>query len=230
MSKVIIFDVDGTLAETEEVHRQAFNETFAHFALGWHWSQTQYRELLRVTGGKERIRHFVDGLGFRPDDLPDERIAALHAFKTERFVATLNSGEFVLRPGIRELIEAARMQGYRLAIATTTSRENVECLVTGAFGPQGLAMFESIVCGNDVPRKKPAPDVYFRVLEQLGVAASDCVAIEDSRNGLLAAHGAGILVAITPSFYTDHEEFGDADWLCDDAGLTLDLFDDHVES
>ncbi len=222
MSKVIIFDVDGTLAETEEVHRQAFNETFAHFGLGWNWTQEHYRELLRVTGGKERIRHFLDVIGVPRAAFSDDRIAALHADKTNRYVALLSSGESELRPGIRALIEAAKQSGFPLAIATTTSRENVECLLEGAFGPDGLSMFEAIICGNDVPKKKPAPDVYIRVMEQLGVSPSDCIAVEDSRNGMLAAQAAGIRVAITPAFYTAGEDFTGADWVFDEKGPTLE--------
>lgn len=217
--KAVIFDVDGTLSETEEIHRQAFNETFEHFGLGWHWTQHLYRDLLLVSGGKERIRHFLDRSGIVADRFPDEFIAVLHAFKTERYVRLLESGQFDLRPGVRDIIVAAQRNGYCLAIATTTSRQNVECLVAGAFGPNGLDMFASVVCGDDVARKKPAPDVYLRVIERLGVAASECVAIEDSRNGMLAAQGAGIPVAITPAFYTDGEDFSGADWIFSGSGL-----------
>jgi len=127
--------------------------------------------------------------------------------------------QFDLRPGVREIIAAAQQNGYRLAIATTTSRENVECLIAGAFGPDGLDMFASVVCGDDVARKKPAPDVYLRVIESLGIAASDCLAIEDSRNGMLAAQGAGIPVAITPAFYTVGDDFSGADWIFGEEGL-----------
>ena len=217
--KAIIFDVDGTLSETEEIHRRAFNETFDHFGLDWHWTQSRYRELLLVSGGKERIRHFLDHAGISTDRFPDEFTMVLHAYKTERYVQLLESGQFDLRPGVREIIAAAQQNGYRLAIATTTSRENVECLIAGAFGPDGLDMFASVVCGDDVARKKPAPDVYLRVIESLGIAASDCLAIEDSRNGMLAAQGAGIPVAITPAFYTVDDDFSGADWIFGEDGL-----------
>ena len=217
--KAIIFDVDGTLSETEEIHRRAFNETFDHFGLDWNWTKDLYRELLLVSGGKERIRHFLDHAGIPRDRFPDELTIVLHAFKTERYVRLLESGQFDLRPGVRELIAAAQRNGYHLAIATTTSRENVECLIAGAFGPDGLDMFASIVCGDDVARKKPAPDVYLRVIERLGIAASDCVAIEDSRNGMLAAKIAGIPVAITPAFYTRGDDFSGADWIFGENGL-----------
>lgn len=217
--KAIIFDVDGTLSETEEIHRQAFNETFDHFGLDWRWTQNLYRELLLVSGGKERIRHFLDRSGIVPVQFPDELTIVLHAFKTERYVRLLESGQFDLRPGVREIIDAAQRNGSQLAIATTTSRENVECLIAGAFGPDGLGMFASIVCGDDVARKKPAPDVYLRVIERLGLAASECVAIEDSRNGMLAAQGAGIAVAITPAFYTGDDDFSGANWIFGEKGL-----------
>ena len=222
--KAIIFDVDGTLSETEEIHRRAFNETFDHFDLDWCWSQDLYRELLLVSGGKERIGYFLERSGIALDAFPDEFTTALHAFKTKRYVLLLASVKFELRPGVRELIDAARRNGLQLAIATTTSRANVECLIAGAFGSDGMSLFASVVCGDEVALKKPAPDVYLRVIEQLGIAASECIAIEDSRNGMLAAHGAGMAVAITPAFYTRGENFSGADWIFGDNGLEPSAF------
>jgi beta-phosphoglucomutase-like phosphatase (HAD superfamily) len=168
MLRALIFDVDGTLAETEELHRQAFNQSFAAFGLPWAWDQALYKQLLDVTGGKERIAHFVgDG------SLPAETIAALHADKTQRYAHLVASGGVTLRPGVRRLLSEAEGQGVRLAIATTTSRPNVDALLQATLGRQP---FEVIAAGDEVPAKKPAPDIYRLALHRLGLPPSDCAA------------------------------------------------------
>ncbi len=212
MFKAIIFDVDGTLSETEEIHRKAFNHAFDINGLGWHWDRANYRRLLQVTGGKERIRHFIDQ---HDPYLPcsenlDAFVRDLHKTKTAIYTRMISQGAAQLRPGIREMISAAKENGYRLAIATTTSAPNIEALLHSAYGSDALGMFEVICAGDSVPRKKPAPDIYLLALRKLGLAAQDCVAIEDSRNGLLSSTGAGIPTIITPSVYTDDQCFDEA--------------------
>ena len=212
MDRAIIFDVDGTLAETEETHREAFNRAFRRAGLSWSWDRGLYSELLAVTGGKERIRHFIEvhgATGALQEDR-DPFIRALHADKTTAYTRMVSGGELVLRPGVRELINVARKRGYRLAIATTTTPANVDALLQVAFGDAGHGLFEVICAGDSVASKKPAPDVYLRTLEELGLPAADCVAIEDSRNGLLAACAAGIATIVTPSLYTRDERFDEA--------------------
>ena len=212
MLKAIIFDVDGTLAETEELHRIAFNTAFADNSLSWHWDRKQYRELLKVSGGKERIRHFIE-TGQLPQreraDLADF-IAALHRHKTAVYTQSVIDGKAELRPGVRQLINAARSEGIRLAIATTTSLPNVEALLRAAFNEAGDGLFEVICAGDSVPAKKPAPDIYLDALRLLELPADACLAIEDSRNGLLSAHQAGIATVITPGIYTDDQDFSEA--------------------
>ena len=212
MDRAIIFDVDGTLAETEEIHRKAFNRAFREAGLSWSWDQDLYRELLAVTGGKERIRHFIEdhGAGGAPEEDRDAFIRALHAEKTRAYTRMVGGGEMELRPGVRELIEAARRHGYRLAIATTTTPANVDALLQEAFGDTGPGLFEVICAGDSVASKKPAPDVYIRTLEELGLPAANSLAVEDSRNGLLAARAAGIETIVTPSIYTRGESFDEA--------------------
>lgn len=209
--RAIIFDVDGTLAETEELHRRAFNESFEHFSLGWNWDVSLYRELLRVTGGKERVRHYVDlckeGGAKQREVLNDGAIAELHRFKTARFTRLIAEGTCSLRPGIADLIRTSIDRHQQLAIATTTSRENVEALCAATMGREGIKQFHAIVCGDDVTRKKPSPDVYLRALDVLGRSPDECIAIEDSRNGLIAAAGARIPVLVTRSLYFGDEEF-----------------------
>jgi HAD superfamily hydrolase (TIGR01509 family) len=207
--KALIFDVDGTLAETEEIHRRAFNETFASFGLDWHWSVELYAELLLVTGGKERMRHFA-AMRQPETEISDERLAELHRCKTTRFGELIAAGACTLRPGIVDVLNAAVAQKQRLAIATTTSRDNVDALLRATLGRRGLDLFDPIVAGEDVADKKPAPEVYFKALDRLGLPAHECLAIEDSRNGLIAASAAGIPVLVTRSAYFRHETFDGA--------------------
>ena len=213
--KAIIFDVDGTMAETEEVHRQAFNNAFAHFRLGWRWDRKTYGELLRVTGGKERIRHFAK---LRIDD---KTISAIHAEKTKRYTALVESGRVPLRPGIENLIFEAKEAGIRLAIATTTTPANVTALLNATLGPSAERLFEVIAAGDCVTAKKPAPDVYLQTLHSLNLAPHDCLAVEDSANGLKAALAAGIPTIVTRSVYTQDDDFTGATKVMDELHADL---------
>ncbi|MBY6002733.1 HAD-IA family hydrolase [Salipiger bermudensis] len=206
--RALIFDVDGTLAETEEAHRQAFNDIFARERLGWHWSREDYRRLLKTTGGKERMRAFIAETGQSGEGYD---IAALHAAKTARYVEILEKGGLALRDGVAALMAAARARGIRLAIATTTSRPNVEALCRCCWGKEAAELFDVIAAGDEVAAKKPAPDVYTLALRRLGLAAEETLALEDSRNGVLSAQAAGIAVLVTPSVYTEGEDFAGAD-------------------
>ncbi len=203
--RALLFDVDGTLAETErDGHRVAFNRAFAEAGLPIVWSEALYGALLQVSGGKERIAYYLER--FAPHlRVPPAEIERLHRRKNEIF------GELVphlaLRPGVRRLLREAREAGLRLAVATTTSPENVEALLRA----HGLAEFFDLVAAGDVVRrKKPAPDIYRLVLDRLCLAPEEAVAIEDSRNGLLAARSAGLPVLVTPSSYTQSESFDGA--------------------
>jgi len=211
--QALIFDVDGTLADSErDGHRVAFNAAFADAGLDWRWDVVLYGELLAVTGGKERIRHFAarhapDFLA-RPD--ADAAIRSLHAAKTRYYLALLATGRIPLRPGVARLIEAARAAGLRLAIATTTTPENVTVLLETALAKSAPSWFEVIGAGDIVPHKKPAPDIYHWVLARLNLPASACLAFEDSAHGLGAARAAGLPTLITPSAYTCDEDFAGA--------------------
>ncbi len=207
-SRALIFDVDGTLAETEEVHRQAFNEAFVKASLDWHWDQALYKALLQVAGGKERIRAFERQQGRQL--LSDAELMQLHRTKTMRYAELIANGGCPLRPGIEALLVAARRRGQRLAIATTTSRGNIDALLTAALGKDWSELFAAIVAGDEVPRKKPAPDVYLEVLSRLGLSASDCFAFEDSGNGLVAASLAEIPVLISRSMFFRDDDFSAA--------------------
>jgi HAD superfamily hydrolase (TIGR01509 family) len=213
-ARALIFDVDGTLAETEEVHRRAFNDAFSRAGLDWHWDQATYGQLLRVAGGKERIRAFAMRKRTMPL-LSNREIAELHRIKTARYAELIATGGCPLRSGVETLLRNARRRGQRLAIATTTSRTNVDALLSVALGGDWAEWFEAIVAGDEVPEKKPAPDVYLAMLARLSLPASRCIAIEDSRNGLIAASLAGIPVLFTRSAY-----FRDDD--CSEALLAVD--------
>ncbi|HAJ92131.1 MAG TPA: phosphatase [Gammaproteobacteria bacterium] len=218
--QALLFDVDGTLADTEEVHRQAFNAAFSAADLDWVWSQELYHELLSVTGGKERIRFYLER--DRPDyQLPPdagEFIAQLHANKTRIYVSMLTKGEVPLRPGVERLIREAHACGLQLAIVTTTSPENVSALFEHSFGVHENEWFEVVAAGGVVPQKKPAPDIYDYALEKMGLAASECLALEDSENGLLSARAAGIDVVVTVNQYTEQHDFTAAALVIDHLG------------
>lgn len=209
--EAIIFDVDGTLAETEETHRAAFNHAFRDAGLGWNWDQPLYAQLLKVTGGKERLRYFIGASGLEAANAVDPAlIVSLHERKTQRYGELVRSGALPLRRGFHTLIRQARSEGLRLAIATTTSLENVHALLHSALGSEGSACFEVIAAGDSVAHKKPAPDIYVQALERLRLAPGSCLAVEDSNNGLKSARAAGIATLIIRSAYTRCEDFAGA--------------------
>ncbi|GMQ83718.1 MAG: HAD family hydrolase [Gammaproteobacteria bacterium] len=222
MSKLttLLFDVDGTLAETEEIHRQSFNRSFTQEGLDWHWSQQMYAELLAVTGGKERIRYYL--ANHQPEftvsgDL-DEYIAALHASKTVIYTETMAAGNVPMRPGIKRLINEARQSGLRLGIATTTTPANVSALLQHNLAPDAESWFEVIAAGGVVPAKKPAPDIYHYAMQAMGVSPAECLAFEDSENGLRSARAAELQTLVTVSEYTREHNFDAAALVLDQLG------------
>lgn len=209
MLRALIWDVDGTLAETEaHGHRIAFNQAFADDGLPWVWDEALYGELLTVTGGKERMLAWWQRIDPAAAAAPDAagRIARLHARKTTHFVRLVEQGALALRPGVARLLAEARAQHLTLAIATTTTAANVQALLMATLGPLAPAWFSCIGAGDRVPAKKPAPDIYQWVLQQLaqdhGLAPGDCLAIEDSAPGVAAAQAAGLAVLATRSRYS----------------------------
>lgn len=218
----LIFDVDGTLADTErDGHRVAFNRAFAEAGLDWVWSVELYGKLLAVTGGKERIRHYLDhyNQAFGPPDDLDRFIAALHASKTTHYTRMLSQGMIPMRSGIKRLLLEAREAGLRLAIATTTTPANVSALLDYSLASDAATWFDVIAAGDIVPEKKPAPDIYQWTMQQLQLPPEVCLAVEDSHNGVQSALRADIhSILVTTNGYTADDDFAGASLVVDRMG------------
>lgn len=212
----LIFDVDGTLAETEEVHREAFNRAFADEGLPFRWDQHIYRSLLLVTGGQRRIRHFLSQSTALADDRVAELTPRLHRAKNRHYAEAMADMAIELRPGVADLLGRARSEQRKLAIATTTSRVNLEALARRFPDELDLEHFDAVVCGEDVAALKPDPEVYRSTLDRLGLHANRCVAFEDTQNGVESALGAGIPVVAIPSFYSAGQDFSAATVVLED--------------
>jgi len=211
--QALIFDVDGTMAETErDGHRVAFNRAFQDAGLNWDWSVSLYGELLAVSGGKERIHFYLQQYepNFAPPQNLDEFVAQLHAAKTQHYQKIVAEGRIPLRPGIKRLLESAKSEGLRLAIATTTALPNVLALLEHSLGKESISWFEIIAAGDIVPAKKPAPDIYFYVLEKMQLKPSECLVFEDSQHGLQAALQASLPTIVTVNDYTQNQDFSGA--------------------
>jgi HAD superfamily hydrolase (TIGR01509 family) len=221
MLKALLFDVDGTLADTErDGHRPAFNAAFKEFGLDWHWDVPLYGQLLAVTGGKERMKYYVEAFRtdyIKPDNF-DELVASLHKAKTAHYTRMLAEGGIPLRPGVRRLLEEARAVGLILGIATTTTPENVTALLKHSLAEDGVNWFKVIAAGDIVPAKKPAPDIYVWAMQQLNLRPEECLAFEDSENGVLASVGAGLRTIVTVNEYTADHDFTGAVAVLTDLG------------
>ena len=213
--RTLIFDVDGTLADTEEVHRCAFNEAFWQLGLDWNWTKIRYSHLLRITGGKERLAAYIHSL--KVDAAEREtlfgRIDAIHKAKTHNYTRMVQSGAVSLRDGVAKLLDEAQDASIRLGLASTTTYANIDALLSNTLGSGALQRFAVIGAGDQVSRKKPAPDIYEHVLRELQASPDECVAIEDSSHGLSAAKAAGLYTIVTPSGWTAAEDFSAADML-----------------
>jgi HAD superfamily hydrolase (TIGR01509 family) len=221
--RALIWDVDGTVAETErDGHRLAFNQAFRAHGLPWNWGVSDYGPLLAVTGGRERLLHHMALQGPACPGVPAdasecEALARrLHATKNDLYAAQIARGGMPARPGVRRLMDEARTAGVALAVATTTSRSNVDALFASLFGAAWERSFAAVVCAEDAPQKKPHPQAYQLALQRMGVGPDEAFAIEDSPNGLQAARAAGIACGVTRSAYFRDASFEGAAWVCED--------------
>jgi len=204
MLKALLWDVDGTLAETErDGHRVAFNRAFEALGVPWRWDESRYGELLRITGGRERLLHDMASRSEAPV-LLDERLALarrVHEMKNRLYAEIVASGAIALREGVRPLLEQCGERGVILGIVTTTSRANVQALLAAHLGAGWQAAFATVVCGEDTAQKKPHPEAYQRALAQLQLAPNEALAIEDSPGGATAAREAHVPCVVTRSAY-----------------------------
>lgn len=201
--RALLWDVDGTLAETElNGHRVAFNEAFEAAGLPWRWDEPTYLSLLAVSGGRERLAGWLCAVEGAPPD--PARLDALVRCKQARYGALVRRGALPLRAGVAELIREAAAAGLPQAIVTTSSRSAVQALVEGSLGPLAEA-FSFWMCGDDVAAKKPDPQGYRLAVERLGLPAGQLLALEDSANGVAAAEAAGLPCLLTLSSLSRHE-------------------------
>ncbi|MSR15926.1 MAG: HAD family hydrolase [Gammaproteobacteria bacterium] len=220
MLQGLIFDVDGTLADTEEIHRLAFNQTFTDFGLDWNWNPDLYEELLVTSGGKERITQYAKAFEPERAATPDfsDFVRRLHNQKTALYAEMLTSGHIRLRPGVERLLHAARSAGLTLGIATSSAWSNAKALLDNNLGRNWQSWFAAIETSDTVTEKKPAPAVYQAVLDRLRLAPKHCIAIEDTENGLAAARAAGLATVITTHRFTRNRRFMGAALVLDGLG------------
>lgn len=217
MLSALLWDVDGTIAETELYgHLPAFNRAFHEVGLPWHWSEQEYARLLDITGGKERIQAYAqqnDPARTLHPDWP-QQLEKLYQLKTRCYADYVATGAITLRPGVLSLMRQAYQAGCKQAIVTTTATANVTALLSRNIGPQWRDWFACVVCGEDVAQKKPHPEAYIKALQELALPAQACLAIEDSPNGLAAARGAGLGCLITRSYFFQTDTFDKALTVC----------------
>ncbi len=220
MIDALIFDCDGVLVDTErDGHRVAFNRAFKQKGLNIEWDVEQYRQLLKVGGGKERMRHYFHENGW-PADVTDHDafIKELHLLKTDIFMQIITAGELPLRPGIKRIVDEAIEAGVTLVVCSTSNERAVNNIVDTLLGSERKKKFAGIFAGDMAKMKKPDPEIYNLAIQELNLDPQKCVVIEDSRNGLLAAKAARFHCLVTTNGYTENEDFSEADKVVPELG------------
>lgn len=223
--EALIFDCDGVLVDTErDGHRVAFNMAFADKKINVIWGIEEYKELLKVAGGKERMKYYFDENGW-PGQYNDREqlILDLHERKTQFFMQLIETGTLPLRPGIRRIIDEAITNNIKLAVCSTSNEKSVRLIVELLLGKERAGNFQAILAGDMVSRKKPDPEIYNLCTEKLNINPKNCMVVEDSRNGLIAAKAANFNCLITTNDYTSNEDFKEADILVDELGDESDI-------
>ncbi len=209
--KAIFWDQDGVIIDTEkDGHRVAFNKMFKEFGHDYQWSVDTYGELLAISGGKERMRHYFTEKGIILEGDPEkdaELLLTLHKKKTAIFVEMVESGILPLRAGVKRLMKEAMEAGLRLGVCTTANERSANAIARGMLGEIDL---EFVLAGDVVSKKKPDPEIYLLALERTGLAPDECIVVEDSHNGILAAKAAGLRAVATTNIYTENEDLSDA--------------------
>jgi HAD superfamily hydrolase (TIGR01509 family) len=235
MKKALIFDCDGVLAETEQYgHLPAFNQMWKEFGVPWQWSVEEYGRKLKIGGGKERMATLFQEPEFlkvfRPPETEEARkemVAAWHKRKSAIYKEIILSGRIPPRSGVKRLSEEALEHGWLLAVASTSAKESVDAVLLHAMGAETVQRFSLVLAGDVVKAKKPAPDIYILTAKELGIAPQECVVVEDSNNGVVAAVVSGMKCVVTVSGYTREEDFSRADivlsCLGDPAGETCEV-------
>jgi len=221
MLKALIFDCDGVIAETErDGHRESFNRVFKEEGIIAEWSISEYKDLVKIAGGKERMKaYFENNKHLLPTEkLNDDYIKKLHNRKTEIFMKMSADGELPVRPGIKRIVKEAHDAGLILAVCSTSNGKSVTSLIRAVLGEETMNWFDNIFAGDMVKLKKPAPDIYNLVKEKFKLNGNECFVVEDTRNGLLAANAAGMNCIVTVSFYSREEDFKEANMVVSSLG------------
>ena len=210
--KAFFFDQDGVIIDTEkDGHRVAFNRTFKKHGYDFEWSIDEYHKLLQISGGKERMTHYLHTKGFGKEVKPEEEteiIKQLHHDKTDEIISMLEKNELPLRPGIHRFMKEINQRGLVLAVCTTSNQRAAQAVAEGMLPD---IRFDFILAGDMVSKKKPDPEIYLTAMEKAGLTPEECIVVEDSENGVTAGKAAGMHVVATTNFYTEKEDLSRAD-------------------
>ena len=216
----VLFDIGTIISNSDEVHRQSFNEAFKEFGLKWYWDEAIYKELVLVGGGKERIKYYIKRAS--PELLKQKNlvnyIQSIHKIKSQIYEDLLHDFKIEVRPGILRLLKEIKKNNLRLGLVSDTTEENLKNLFKKSLNVIPCDCFDVIAHGGCNLPKKPSPDIYYWALEQLKLPPNSCIAIEDYQRGIDSARGAGLNVIVTPSMYTTTNELRGASLIVSDLG------------